>query len=102
MSDVSSVDVTTVAGADLGGPGRPEASRCSAAAIEALSRAAGTDLRLTQIQLDIASHPIGQNDVAISARIDKRTRSIVFASAEARAGGELVFRAQALFSRSGP
>jgi hypothetical protein len=58
-------------------------------------------MRLTQIQLDMASHAIGQNEVTISTRIDKRTRSIVFASAEARAGGELVFRAQALFSRRG-
>jgi hypothetical protein len=101
MSDVSTGDVTTVAGASLGGPGSPDAARCSLAAIEALSRVAGVDMRLTQIQLDVSSHAIGQNEVAINARIDKRTRSIVFASVEARAADELVFRAQALFSRRG-
>jgi hypothetical protein len=75
--------------------------RCSQAAIEALSRVAGPEMKLTQIQIDLSSHAIGENGIAIRAQIDKRTRSIVFASAEATAGGAIVFRAQALFSRRG-
>ena len=99
MSDVSAADRTVMAGADLGGPGGPDAARCSKAAIDSLSRIAGPDMRLTQFQLDLSSHAIGEDEVAITARIDKRTRSIVFASVEARVGDALVFRAQALFSK---
>ena len=101
MSDASIRDVTTVAGASLGGPAGPDASRCAEAAIEVLSRMVGPDMRLTQIQLDVSSRAIGRSEVTVSAYIDKRTRSIVFASVEARTSGELVFRAQALFSRRG-
>lgn len=101
MSDVSAGDRTIVAGTDLGGPDGPDAARCSRAAIEALSRIVGQDMRLTQIQLDLSSHAIGEIEAAITARIDKRTRSIVFASVEARVDGELIFRAQALFSKRG-
>lgn len=88
-----------MAGADLGGPGGPDAVRCSKAAIDSLSRIAGPDMRLAQLQLDLSSHAIGKDEVAITAQIDKRTRSIVFASVEARTDDALVFRAQALFSK---
>ena len=68
-------------------------------AIDALSRIAGPDMAMTSLQLDVSSHSLGDGQAEILARIDKRTRSILFASAEANAGGEPIFRAQALFSR---
>jgi hypothetical protein len=99
MKDASTTDVKMVPAARLGGPGRPDPASCSLAAIEALAAVVGGDMGMTQIQLDVASRAVGQADVQVHAKIDKRTRSIVFASAEAQAGGEMIFRAQALFSR---
>jgi len=101
MSDASTADKTSVPAASLGAPGRPDPARCSLAAIEAFSRIAGPDLAMTSLQLDISSHTLGDGQAEILARIDKRTRSILFASVEANVGGELAFRAQALFSRRG-
>ncbi len=100
MNRIRAEDIATIAATDLGAPAGPDAARCSGAAIEALARAAGPDMRLTQLQLDLSSRAIDAEHVAISAQIDKRTRSIVFASAEARAGDALVFKAQALFTRT--
>jgi hypothetical protein len=99
MNDASTADVKMVPAASLGGPGRPDPTRCSAAAIEALAAVASADMGMTQIQLDIASQAVGRADVHVRARIDKRTRSIVFASVEAMTGDMMIFRAQALFSR---
>lgn len=100
MSDATIQDKTNISGQELGGPGKPDPARCSQAAIAALSRIAGRDMRLAQVQLDMASREIGEGGVAVIARIDKRTRSILFASVEGRANDELVFRAQALFSKA--
>jgi hypothetical protein len=55
--------------------------------------------RLTTMQIDLASRPVGASEVAIRVRIDKRTKSIVFASVEAMAGEQMVFRAQGLFGK---
>ena len=98
MNDAATADVTTVPAAALGGPGGPDAAKCSVVAIEALSRVAGLNMGVTQMQIDVSSLALGQREVAIHARIDKRTKSILFASADAQAGDQMVFRAQALFS----
>jgi hypothetical protein len=99
MSDASTAETKNIPTAIVGGPGRPDPARCSLAAIEALTAVAGSDMALTQIQLDVSSHAIGQRNVEVRAKVDKRTRSIVFASVEALSGEEMVFRAQALLSR---
>ncbi|MEZ6031444.1 MAG: hypothetical protein R3C46_17090 [Hyphomonadaceae bacterium] len=83
---------------DLGGPGAPDAERCSAQAIAALKAEAGEGFRMTSLALDVASHPLGAEGVMLTTRTDKRARSIVFVSAEARSGDRLVFSAQGLFS----
>ena len=89
-----------VSGEDLGAPGAPDPSTCSAYAIRVLGDAAGADMRMASIALDVTSHTLGDEAVELSVRIDKRARSIVFASCEARAEGRLVFSAQALFNRA--
>lgn len=93
--------VTRIAPADLGGPGAPLAEPCSVAAIAALRGVAGPGFRMTSLALDVASIPIGDTTVELAARVDKRARSIVFASVEARAAGRMVFSAQGLFSTAG-
>jgi hypothetical protein len=99
MNDACVPDAKKISASGLGGPGRPDPVRCSAAAIEALIELAGVDMGLTQIQLDVASHVLSGDEIEVRARIDKRTRSIVFASVEGCGEGGMVFRAQALFSR---
>jgi len=91
-------DLTRIAPADLGGPGAPLAELCSAVAITALREAAGTGFRMTSLALDVASIPLGDVEVELTTRVDKRARSIVFVSVEARAAGRMVFNAQGLFS----
>lgn len=66
-----------------------------------LGEAAGTDLRLSSLSLDVTSHALGDRPIDITVQVDKRTRSIVFASIEARSAGRLVYSAQGLFSRAG-
>jgi hypothetical protein len=56
---------------------------------------------LTSLALELAAQPLGLGEVAITARVDKRTRAIVFASVEARAGDALAFSAHGLFSPAG-
>ena len=102
MSMGAETSARFVSAASLGAPGAPGAadpSRCSAAAIEALSDAAGEGYGMTSLALDVASAKLGPGEVSIRAHADKRTRSIVFASAEAWQGEQLVFSAQGLFSR---
>jgi len=99
MSEAATSDMTSVSTAGLGAPGRPDPAGCSLAAIEALGRVAGPDMAMTSLQLDVSSHALGGGKAEIRARIDKRTRSILFASVEASISGELIFRAQALFGR---
>ena len=84
----------------LGGPGAPDPQKCSAHALAALGEAAGTDMRLASLSLDVTSQELGHRDVCCTLRVDKRARSIVFASIEARSGGRLVYSAQGLFSRA--
>lgn len=67
----------------------------------AMAEAAGPDMRLASLSLDVTSHELGETSVAITVRVDKRARSIVFASIEARSDGRLVYSAQGLFSRVG-
>ena len=93
-------DTLKMAAARVGGPGVPDAKLCAEVAIAILIEAAGDGLRLTSLALDVASHAVGDGEVAIALKVDKRTRSIVFVSAEARAGEQLVFSAQGLFSRA--
>src|SRR5689334_19918174 len=91
--------VSKTPGAALGGPDAPDPALCSAAAILALADAAGEGMRMTSLALDVASHAIGEGMVEIVTRIDKRAKSIVFASVQARIGAAMVFSAQGLFSR---
>jgi len=88
----------SIAGRDLGAPAAPDATACSAWVIRVLGDAAGADMRLASLSLDVTSHTLGDDDVDLTVRIDKRARTIVFASCEARAAGRLVFSAQALFA----
>lgn len=89
----------SIPGRELGGPGAPDAVACSAQAIRVLGEAAGADMRMTSLSLDVASHALEVGQVEIAVRVDKRARTIVFASCQARAGDRLVFSAQGLFSR---
>lgn len=63
--------------------------------------AAGPDMRMTSMSIDVTTHALGESDVSLVAKTDKRARSIVFVSCEARADGRLVFSAQGLFGRAG-
>ncbi len=87
---------------DLGGRGAPDPARCSAHAIAVLSDAAGADMRMTSLSIDVTTHGMDADVATLAVKIDKRARSIVFASCEARIGDKLVFAAQGLFSRIGP
>jgi hypothetical protein len=95
MSDAS--EARTISADDLGGPGPADATMCSIAAISVLSAATGDTMRLSSMQLEVSSKPIGDAGVTVRTKIDKRTRSIAFASVEALTEDEMVFRAQALF-----
>lgn len=87
-------------GADmLGGSGLPDPAKCAQIAIEVLGKAAGGDLGLTSLSLEMAGGKLEAGRfVAVRAEVDKRTRAIVFTKLEARMGGELVFQARGLFS----
>ncbi len=99
MSDPILATNITVSTASLGGPGAPDPELCSARAIAALAEAVGADMRMTSMSLDVASHALGEGMVEIATRTDKRAKSIVFASVEARVGLSMAFSAQGLFSR---
>lgn len=100
MSDIPSHTIS-IPSAHLGGPGAPDATLCSAKVVELLSAQAGEGMRMASLSLDVTSFALGEAEVSISVRVDKRAKSIVFASAEARSGEQLVFSAQGLFSRVG-
>lgn len=87
-------------GVELGGLAAADPTLCSAKLITLFSSAAGEGMRLASLAMDITTNPLGDRDVDITIRIDKRTRVIAFASAEARAGNDLIFTAQGLFSRA--
>ncbi len=99
MSDQTLATMTMIPAASLGGPGSPLPDHCSAAAIKALSEAAGPDMRLTSLALDVASQALGEGMVEIATKVDKRAKAIVFVSVEARMGASLAFSAQGLFSK---
>ena len=92
--------VSTLSPDRLGGPGAPDPQKCSEHAMLTLGEAAGADMRLASLSMDVTSHALGVAPVAIIVRVDKRARSIVFASIEARSDGRLVYSAQGLFSRA--
>lgn len=91
----------TIAGSDLGAPMAADPTRCSARAIALLTEMAGEGFRITSLAMDVTANTLGERDVDVMLRLDKRARAIVFASAEGRAGDDLVFTAQGLFSRAG-
>jgi acyl-coenzyme A thioesterase PaaI-like protein len=103
MSAAAETSARIVSAASLLGPGvgagSADPARCSAAAVEALSAVAGAWFGMTSLALDVASAKLGGGEIEVRAQTDKRTRSIVFASAEAWQGEQLVFSAQGLFSR---
>lgn len=98
MTDLAHARIRQLSSVDLGGPGVPDAQLCASVAIALLRDTAGPGFRMTSLALDIASHPLDDTHVDLITRVDKRARSIVFVSAEARAGERLVFSAQGLFS----
>lgn len=98
MSAMAETSARIVSAANLGAPESADPARCSIAAIEALSHAAGPAFRITSLALDVASQRLAEGEVSIRSSVDKRTRSIVFVSAEAWQGKLLVFSAQGLFS----
>jgi hypothetical protein len=100
MSD-NSLQQIRIPSAVLGGPAAPDPALCSAKAIALLAEAAGEDMRMASLALDLTSFALGDAEVSVSVRVDKRAKSIVFGSAEARSGDQLVFTAQGLFSRVG-
>lgn len=85
----------------LGGPGAPDPQKCAAHAMQSLGETSGQDMRLASLSLDVTSHALGEDPVDVTVRVDKRARSIVFTSIEARSNGRLVYSAQGLFSRAG-
>lgn len=91
--------VSSVSAVELGGPDKAVFERCSETAIAALAAAAGKGFRMTSLSLDVASHPLGEGAVQVTARADKRTGMVVFASVEARSVDRMVFSAQGLFCR---
>lgn len=93
--------VSTCSSGLLGGPGAPQPEKCSQHALGLLGEAAGEDMRLASLSLDVTSHLLGDAPVSVAVRVDKRARSIVFASIEARSDGRLVYSAQGLFNRVG-
>ena len=99
MNTATETSATIVSAASLGAPGPADPARCSLAAIEALSSVAGAGFGMTSLALDVASAKLGPGEIVIRAHADKRTRSIVFASAEAWQGEQLVFSAQGLFAK---
>ena len=92
---------TTLKSADLGGPDAADPTLCSTRVIALLAEVAGEGMRMASLALDVTTNALGERSVEVTVRVDKRARSIVFASAEARAGDDLVFTAQGLFSRAG-
>ena len=92
---------STISATSLGGPGAPDAQKCSEHAMNVLGQAAGPEMRLASLSLDVTSQELGETPVAVMVSVDKRARSIVFASIEARSEGRLVSSAQGLFSRGG-
>lgn len=92
---------TSFPAADLGGPAAPDPAKCSVSAIAELAKAAGPEMRMNSLALDVTSHVLGDGQVTVTASVEKRARSIVFASVEARAASGLVYSAQGLFSRAG-
>jgi hypothetical protein len=100
MDATTSIKKTLNSG-DIGGPASADPTRCSERVIALLSEAAGEGMRMASLALDVTTNVLGERSIEVMVRIDKRARSIVFASAEARAGDDLVFTAQGLFSRAG-
>lgn len=100
MDATASIKIT-LNGAELGGPAAADPALCSARVIAFLGEAAGEGMRMASLALDVTTNALGERPVEVTVRVDKRARSIVFASAEARAGDDLVFTAQGLFSRAG-
>lgn len=99
MSDQVLAEMKLVPAEELGGPGAPDAELCSRRAIRILSDVAGEGFRLASLALDVASHAVGPGMVQVAVKVDKRAKSIVFVSLEARAGAAMVFSAQGLFSK---
>jgi hypothetical protein len=87
--------------AQLGGPGALDAPTCAAHAMTMMAEAAGADMRLSSLSLDVTSHALGDGPIDVTVQVDRRTRSIDAKTIEARSGGRLVYSAQALFSRAG-
>lgn len=100
LMDAGVSQTIVIPGAEIGGPLAADPALCSARIIALLGEIAGEGMRMASLAMDITTNPLGERNVEVMLKLDKRARSIVFASAEARAGDDLVFTAQGLFSRA--
>lgn len=87
---------TTIPAAELG-EGRADPARCAAAAVRALGGAAGAGFALASLTLEMGPGN-ASGAVEVRLRVDKRTRAVVFATAEAWAGDAMIFTARGLFA----
>lgn len=81
--------------ADAGQPG--VLAEALESALRAEADAAGRLSVPVSLSLDYVTLPEGPVALELEARIDRSTRSLLFASAEARSGGALVATASAVF-----
>ena len=65
----------------------------------ALLAAAGPDVACVSLSLEIAEAPGPGASLQVEAWVERATRTLVFAQAEASAGGRLAGAASAVFSR---
>ena len=98
--DASTSLKKTLNASELGGPSAADPTLCSARVIALLGDSVGEGMRMASLAIDVTTNVLGERPIEIVIRVDKRARSIVFASAEARVGDDLVFTAQGLFSRA--
>jgi hypothetical protein len=84
-----------------GGAGLPDPGLCAQLAAATLVNAAGPELRLVSLVLEIGPMlPISGADMSMALRADKRSRSVAFLRLTVEDGERLVFSARAVFASS--
>lgn len=81
--------------ADELGLGRADPARCAVVAVATLTGLAGDGFALASLTLDMGPGELA-GEAELRLRIDKRTRAVVFATAEAWCGAAMVFTARGL------
>ncbi len=97
---IETFPVKTVAAAKLGGLGRGDPTLCSGVAIAALGEVVGAEFALGSLTIELGPAMMDGGEAELRVRIDKRTRSVAFATAEAWAGDQMVFAARGLFAKA--